>query len=73
MVKSVEKGANTFANKQLEFAVSKLAMSLDYIFGPNTSRKLDYSVLEFQVLASDWSIEVHLGEGHAECVVFIPP
>jgi conserved protein with predicted RNA binding PUA domain len=48
MEKSVKKSANTFAKKREEFSRSKLAMTLDYIFGRNTSGKLDYSALEFQ-------------------------
>ena len=63
MAKSVKKGANTFANKQLEFSVSKLAMSLDYIFGPHTSRKLDYSVLEFQYSRRTGRLKYILAKG----------
>ncbi len=48
MTRSDEKRANTFAKKRDEFSKSKLAMSLDYIFGKNTSRAFDYSNLDFQ-------------------------
>lgn len=48
MAKSVKKSENTFAKKRDEFSKSKLAMSLDYIFGKDTSRALDYSNLAFQ-------------------------
>ena len=34
--------------KRAEFSKSKLAMSLDYIFGKNTSKALDYSAITFQ-------------------------
>jgi uncharacterized protein with predicted RNA binding PUA domain len=48
MARAVEKKATTFVKKRDEFSKSKLAMSLDYIFGRNTSRSLDYSKLDFQ-------------------------
>ncbi len=37
-----------FAERRYEFGESKLTMTLDYIFGKNTSRALDYSNLKFK-------------------------
>jgi conserved protein with predicted RNA binding PUA domain len=40
--------ATAFAFRRSEFSKSKLAMSLDYIFGKGTSKALNYSNLTFQ-------------------------
>lgn len=38
----------SFVDRRNEFSKSKLAMSLDYIFGERTSKALDYASLAFQ-------------------------
>ncbi len=48
MPESSQRRTSIFAKKRDEFSKSKLAMSLDYIFGRGTSRSLDFSNLEFQ-------------------------
>ena len=48
MARSSEKRVSVFAKKRDAFSISKLAMSLDYIFGRGTSRPLDYSKLDFK-------------------------
>lgn len=40
--------ATTYAARRDEFSRRKLAMSLDYLFGKNTSKALNYSNLRFQ-------------------------
>jgi predicted RNA-binding protein (TIGR00451 family) len=50
-LKTIEKAIprkNSFAEKRAEFGLSKLTMSLDYIFGRGTSKALNKLKLEYQ-------------------------
>lgn len=43
-----KKRVSAFQKKRDDFSKSKLAMTLDYIFGKSSSRSLDFSKLDFQ-------------------------
>jgi conserved protein with predicted RNA binding PUA domain len=63
MRRSVGNNRSGFAKKREEFSRSKLAMSLDYIFGKNTSNGLDFSMLEFQYSRRTGRLKYVLAKG----------
>ena len=69
MPRSVVKSASTFAKKRDEFSKSKLTMTLDYIFGKNTSPALKYSDLEFKYSRRTGRLKYVLAKG-AKSVLF---
>ena len=73
MVKSVKKSANAFAKKREEFSRSKLSMTLDYIFGRNTSRNLDYSALEFKYSHRTGRLKYILARGTCDVLFSFRP